>query len=110
MSMPVASQAFRILRGRPKEFRRINSNGVRASYWFCGDCGGRAYGEREGRPDIIVVRAGTLDDTSWIEPIAHVFVRSAQPWEKFSGGAERFETVPDNFQLLAQKWRQLWQL
>ena len=65
--------------------------------------------EREGRSDIIVVRAGTLDDTSWGSSlIAHVFVRSAQPWEKFSGDAECFETVPDNFQLLAEKWRQLW--
>jgi hypothetical protein len=110
MSMPVASQSFAVLRGQPKPFHRINSNGVRASYWFCGDCGGRAYGEREARPDIIVVRAGTLDDTSWLEPIAHVFMRSAQPWEQISSDVECFETVPDDFQLLAEKWRQRWQL
>ena len=28
----------------------------------------------------IMVRAGTLDDTSDVEPMAHIFVRSKQPW------------------------------
>jgi hypothetical protein len=108
MSMPVASKSFRILRGEPRPWRRVNSAGVRASYWFCGDCGGRIYGEREGRPDVIVVRAGTLDDTSWMAPIAHVFMRSAQPWEQVSGDAECFETTPKDFRSLATKFGQLW--
>ncbi len=109
MSMPVASKSFSVLRGQPKPWRRINSMGVRVSYWFCSDCGGRIYGERESRPDIIVVRAGTLDDRSWLAPIAHVFMRSAQPWEQVSGDAECFETMPKDFQSLAEKWSQRWQ-
>jgi hypothetical protein len=31
-------------------------------------------------PVAATVRAGTLDDTAWLLPVAHIFVRSAQPW------------------------------
>jgi hypothetical protein len=60
-------------------------------------------------PDLIAIRAGTLDDTSWLRPVAHVYMRSAQPWEKISGDAECFETVPKDFWSLSEKWQQMWQ-
>jgi hypothetical protein len=55
MSMPVASDTFRIVRGEPKPWRRIGASGVQSTYWFCGACGGRVYGERDAGPDITAV-------------------------------------------------------
>jgi hypothetical protein len=109
MSMPVAAPSFRLLRGEPKPWRRIGASGVQSTYWFCGDCGGRAYGQRDARPDVIVVRAGTLDDTSWIRPIAHVYLRSAQAWERIPNNAECYELQPADFRGLASKWRAMWE-
>jgi hypothetical protein len=79
------------------------------AYWFCSDCGGRVYGERDARPDLIAIRAGTLDDTSWLRPIAHVYMRSAQSWEQIPDKEECFETMPKDLWSLTEKWRQLWQ-
>jgi hypothetical protein len=31
-------------------------------------------------PMAATVRAQTLDDTAWLVPVAHMFMRSAQPW------------------------------
>jgi hypothetical protein len=97
MSMPVAANSFAMTRGEPKPWRRIGASGVQSTYWFCGDCGGRAYGQRDARPDIIAVRAGTLDDTSWLRPVAHVYMRRAQPWEQMPDDTECFEIMPKNF-------------
>jgi hypothetical protein len=108
MSMPVASNSFRVTRGEPQPWRRIGASGVQSTYWFCSDCGGRVYGERDARPDIRAVRAGTLDDTSWLWPIAHVYMRSAQPWEQILD-AECFEIMPKDFWALSDKWQQMWQ-
>jgi hypothetical protein len=110
VSMPVASKAFRLTQGEPRPWRRVGASGVRSTYWFCGDCGGRIYGERDRRPDIVAVRAGTLDDTSWVRPVAHVYMRSAQPWEQMPEGAECFATMPADFWALAEKWRQMWEM
>ena len=46
-------------------------------------------------PDAFVaVRAGTLDDTSWLRPTLHFWTRSAQPWVVLPEGGTRFETQP----------------
>ena len=105
LNMPVATNALRITRGTPKGWRAVASSGVPTTSWFCGDCGGRIYGERDGRPNVMTVRAGTLDDTSWLWPAAHHFMRSAQPWETVSREAQCFETMPPDMRVVADAWR-----
>jgi hypothetical protein len=73
--------------------------------WFCGDCGGRIYSERTSRPEEIGVRAGTLDDTSWLMPVAHVWTRSVQPWMRFSDEALVFAMAPDSYGQLFDVWK-----
>src|ERR1700710_2799906 len=76
LNMPVQASGFRILAGEPKAWRYTSPKGSAVISWFCGDCGARIYGERAGRADIVNVRAGTLNDTSWLVPAAHFFSRS----------------------------------
>jgi len=109
LSMPVTADSFAITCGSPKPWRRISASGVESTFWFCGDCGGRIYGERDPRPDIVTVRAGTLDDTSWLRPIAHVHLRNAQAWERIPNNAECFDLLPKDFRSLGEKWQQMWQ-
>jgi len=56
----------------------------------------------------INVRAGTLDDTTWLLPVAHIFLRSAQPWVLPAADAECHEIGPDDYRPLAEKWRATW--
>src|SRR5205085_12002866 len=37
---------------------------------------------------------GTLDDTSWLRPTAHIWTRSKQPWLPIPEGDRKFETQP----------------
>ena len=110
LNMPVTASGFRILQGEPKPWRSISPKGARVVSWFCGDCGARLYGERAGRAEIVNVRAGTLDDTSWLVPAAHFFTRSAsaQSWVQPLAGASCFETQPDGWGELLAAWRTMW--
>jgi hypothetical protein len=110
MNMPVTARDFRILKGEPKAWRTTSPKGVPVMSWFCGDCGARIYGERAGRAEIVNVRAGTLDDTSWMTPLAHFFTRSAsaQSWVRPVDGASCFETQPDGWGELLSAWRAMW--
>lgn len=108
LNMPVLVRGFRILQGEPKGWHHISPSGVQVTSRFCGDCGGRLYGERAGRPEIINVRAGTLDDTSWLMPVAHMFMKSAQPWMQPAADAECHEAQPPDFDALRPAWRALW--
>lgn len=108
LNMPVATNGFRITRGEPKPWHHTSPSGVAVISWFCGDCGGRIYGERSGRPESMNIRAGTLDDTEWLKPIGHFYTRSAQAWVQPADGAECYEIGPPSFLPLAEKWRALW--
>jgi hypothetical protein len=106
--MPVLTKDFHILQGQSKGWRHHSPSGADVTSWFCGDCGGRIYGERVGRPETINIRAGTLDDTKWLVPAAHMFMRSAQPWVLPAANAECHEVGPEDFGPLGEKWRAMW--
>ena len=108
LNMPVETNGFRITRGEPKPWRHVSPSGVAVISWFCGECGGRIYGERSGRPESMNLRAGTLDDTGWLKPIGHFYLKSAQAWIQPAEGAECHEIGPASFLPLAEKWRALW--
>jgi hypothetical protein len=61
---------------------------------FCSACGSPIFSAVEAQPDLVYVKAGTLDDASWLEPNAEVFTRSAQPWSPHLANAAQFETMP----------------
>jgi len=61
---------------------------------FCSGCGSPIFSAVEALPDLVYIKAGTLDDPSWLEPNAEVFTRSAQPWAPHLEQAARFETMP----------------
>ena len=51
-------------------------------------------------PKSINIRAGTLDDTTWLVPIAHMFMKSAQSWTLPAADAECHEIGPEDFRPL----------
>jgi hypothetical protein len=108
LNLPVASRSFRIVKGEPKGWHHHSPSGVAVVSWFCADCGARLYGERAGWPEVMNVRAGTLDDTRWLTPVGHMFMKSAQGWVVPAEGAECFEADADDFIPLARKWRAMW--
>jgi hypothetical protein len=101
LNMPVPTRDFHILQGEPKGWHHASPTGIAVISWFCGDCGARLYGDRAGRAEIVNVRAGTLDDTSWLVPVAHMFLKSAQPWVQPAADAECHEMGPSDFRPLA---------
>ncbi|ANW00122.1 hypothetical protein LMTR13_07900 [Bradyrhizobium icense] len=108
LNMPVKRRHLSILRGKPKGWHRKSAAGEQVTTWFCGDCAAPLYGEREGRPDIAAIRAGTLDETSWLVPVAQLFMKSAQPWIKPVLEPECYESTPADFRTLIDKWRAMW--
>ena len=108
LNMPVATRGFRIVKGEPKGWHHLSPSGAEVASWFCGDCGARIYGSRKRRPESINLRAGTLDDTKWLIPAGHIFMKSAKPWIQPAAGAECHETSPPDFGRLAKKWRAMW--
>jgi len=61
---------------------------------FCSACGSPLFSTIEAMAGLAFLKAGTIDDQSWIEPTVEIWTRSAQPWAPHFADAERFERNP----------------
>jgi hypothetical protein len=50
---------------------------------FCSACGSPIVSLPAATPDLAFIKAGTLDDTSWLEPEMELWCRSAHPYVTF---------------------------
>jgi hypothetical protein len=80
MSMTIHRRSIELLRGEPTLLSFETSDGLRKRHRHCVGCGSQVWSEPAELSDLKILQAGTLDDTSWLEPIAHIWTRSAQPW------------------------------
>jgi len=52
---------------------------------FCPTCGSPVFSEPKSGPvPVWVIKAGSLDDPSWLTPAMHIWTDSAQPWAEMS--------------------------
>lgn len=61
---------------------------------FCSACGSPILGVVEALPGVAFLKAGTMDDISWFQPMAEIWTRSAQPWAPHFEHVARYERIP----------------
>jgi hypothetical protein len=94
MSLMMPAAGFELLSGRLKSFERATASGRTLVCSFCPDCGTRIHHTPQYAEGVINVKAGTLDDTSWLEPKVSVWMKSKQPWLPLPDGMMTFESQP----------------
>ena len=98
IAMLVDVPAFH-LTGEPRALLNTADSGRSVSRWVCPECGSWICSAGPGikTSPFRTVRAGTLDDTSWLRPTAHFWTRSKQPWVVLPNEQSHiFETQPDD--------------
>ena len=83
VNVAIPRAAFELQGESLGEFRTLGTDsGSEVARMFCRDCGSPLASLPDGLPDMALIKAGTLDDRSWLEsqPGLQVWVGSAQPW------------------------------
>lgn len=62
---------------------------------FCGACHARFYNTNSARPDVAIVRAGTLDRSEELECRAHIFTDYRQRWVVIWDDVPHWPEAPD---------------
>jgi hypothetical protein len=90
----VPKGAVKITKGKVKDFTKNADNGKPITRQFCAECGTPMFSvPSEGNP-ISIVKAGTLDDGSWLKPSLTLWTSSAQPWAHIDQSLPTFEKQP----------------
>ncbi len=106
LSMIVRGEALQIGRGRPQEYSIEMADGRLKQARFCSRCSTRLWGP-SSVSGLAVLEPGTLDDTSWLRPVGHIWTRSAQPWVHISEDSLVFNEQPreDESLALVRAWK-----
>ena len=91
----VPKDAFR-LEGELSVHTTVGSDSEQDTHrHFCGACGSPVVTMVDAMPQVAIIKAGTLDDTSWLAPQIEVWRASAQPWVSTQHDRPMFErSVP----------------
>jgi hypothetical protein len=74
---------------------------------FCPDCGVRLIHRRDAYGTEASLKAGSLDDTSWLVPAGHIWTRSKQKWVTIPRDSLAYEAQPEDFGALKERWREM---
>jgi hypothetical protein len=61
---------------------------------FCSACGSPLFSFAAVAPELAFIKAGSLDDASWLVPAVEVWTSSAQPWAPHFEQAAQLERGP----------------
>lgn len=81
----VVERALVFTKGVPKRLNWKADSGNERFGLFCEACGSRIANGQTPSNGLLSLRAGTFDDTSWVEPAGDIWTKSAQGWVVFRG-------------------------
>jgi hypothetical protein len=68
------------IEGSPRDYRSVADSGSVMHRHFCPVCGTHLFSEAESRPQLIFIRAGTLDDPEIARPAMTIWCSRAPSW------------------------------
>jgi hypothetical protein len=80
--------------GTLKTYEDVSETGNAMHRRFCPECGSRIATDAGAFSDLTFVMAGTLDDTSWVDPTVQFWCSSAQPWVSLPEKIQPFQKMP----------------
>ncbi|MFZ2508058.1 MAG: GFA family protein [Steroidobacteraceae bacterium] len=95
--------AFGHGQGELARYRKRADSGREADYVRCASCGTRVWHEPLSAPQWVFIAAGSLDDPSWVVPVAHIWVSRAGPSALIPEGVRIWQNGPaDRAELIAE--------
>ena len=98
INLLIEADRVELLAGEPKPVDVPRDDGSKQRIYRCPTCQVAVYSEY-GRPQVLFVRAGTLDEPREITPDVHIYTRSKVPWVALPDGASAFEVYYDSKKL-----------
>lgn len=78
--------AFELAQGDLGDYTVTGASGGTVTRSFCRACGTAMFSRVSAMSGFYFVKAGTLDDPSWVEPVSSYWGSSAQPWAPPAAG------------------------
>lgn len=88
------SQGSVIFSGAAASFANPADSGNTVTRYFCGNCGCAIYSTNSAMPNMVFLRASSLEDPDAVEPSMYVYKSRAPKWAAIGEGLVTFEEMP----------------
>lgn len=107
LAVVVPAAALAYTRGKPVPWQVALADGRSKGSDHCERCKTKI-GAASKVTGLASIDGGTFDDTSWIDPVAHIWTRSAQPWIRLPQRAMLLPQQPsdEDFVAMARAWKE----
>jgi hypothetical protein len=106
VSCAVLQETMEITRGTLKRIDWEVESGAHRYGEFCGACGSRIRNGDVPSRGVFSLRAGTLDDQQWAEPVAHTWLSSKVGWFSVPDDALTFDAQPTDYTPIIEAYQQ----
>jgi hypothetical protein len=103
MSMVVRKGDFTVVQGETDRFAKPADSGRVVEMHFCQHCHGWLF-NLPPAGDVVVVRAGTLDDIDWAAPVGNIWTQSKAAWVTIDPALVNFPGQANDRQPLYDAW------
>ncbi len=82
VALPFDISEFHILSGAFGSYTKIGDSGDKITRNFCLACGSPVFGTSQSYPELVFVKAGSLDDQSFVQPTHQSWCHSKTHWSE----------------------------
>lgn len=83
-----------VLSGEVKIHEVVGTNGSHIQRGFCPNCGGQLLTYVAEMPDIVFIKAGTMDQSDWVQFSANLWCSTAPAWSPADDRLPSFDQNP----------------
>jgi len=91
--------------GSTAEWTRTMPSGKQLVGEFCPVCGTRLFHQVAGQSEIMSIKPGTLNIALPLDPVAHIWTQSAQPWVSIPENVLHYPGNPPDFDAIIETWK-----
>ena len=99
LSMIINEKDIDLTKGKI-ETNTIDVNGTKVEKHYCLQCSTSLWFSAKEYPGILAIKPGTFESTTWFNPIAHLWVRSKQPWVILNEDTPQYQKQPEMSELI----------
>jgi hypothetical protein len=81
--------------GTPRVFEHVADSGSVMEKYFCPECGSQLFGRNQSRPNRMSVRAGAVEQSELVKPVANLFLSSKIDSTPIDPNLKGFPGMPD---------------
>lgn len=104
MSMVIRRETLRPTKGDTETYLKTADSGRQVLMHACAVCGTKLWNEPLASPDLLILKPGTLDDSTWAVPAGDIWASRALPWVELDGALPSFPGQPPSRDALYAAW------